>query len=192
MFQLNWNSSNDRERRIACRRNVSENRASPESIRRWNQSLRAKIFLPVGCSATYQWLFGEGTASSPGRSSPFRPSRIHLARMRVVHRHCMQENAGRRSAGSRKKHSRLPTLRDLLNPPEQRAQSFHRGYDVLDPVKVGFKEPPLRPTGPTGELIQAYFLFDTREKGNGNQGHAYGTQLSNEDKASLLEYLKTL
>jgi len=57
---------------------------------------------------------------------------------------------------------------------------------------VGFKEPPPRPTGPSGELTQRYFLFDTREKRNGNQGHTYGTQLANEDKEKLLEYLKTL
>jgi hypothetical protein len=86
----------------------------------------------------------------------------------------------------------VPTLRDLLNPPNERPQTFHRGYDVFDPIKVGFKEPPPRPTGPSGELTQTYFLFDTREKGNGNQGHTYGTQLSNEDKEKLLEYLKTL
>ena len=86
----------------------------------------------------------------------------------------------------------VPTLRDLLNPPYERPQTFHRGYDVFDPVKVGFKEPPPRPVGPNGELYQPYFLFDTREKGNGNQGHTYGTQLSGEDKERLLEYLKTL
>jgi hypothetical protein len=59
-------------------------------------------------------------------------------------------------------------------------------------VKVGFKERPPRPTGPNGELTQPYFLFDTSEKGNGNQGHTYGTQLSSEDKEKLLEYLKRL
>jgi hypothetical protein len=37
----------------------------------------------------------------------------------------------------------------------------------------------------------ALFLFDTREEGNGNQGHAYGTQLSSQDKEKLLEYLNT-
>ena len=86
----------------------------------------------------------------------------------------------------------VPTLRDLLNPPYERPQTFHRGYDVFDPVKVGFKEPPPRPVGPNGELYQPYFLFDTREKGNGNQGHTYGTQLSGEEKERLLEHLKTL
>ena len=82
----------------------------------------------------------------------------------------------------------VPTLRDLLNPPGERPQTFHRGYDVFDPVKVGFKEPPPRPTGPNGQLEQPYPLFDTREKGNGNHGHTYGT----EDKEKLVEYLKTL
>jgi mono/diheme cytochrome c family protein len=86
----------------------------------------------------------------------------------------------------------VPTLRDLLNPSNERPQTFHRGYDVFDPVKVGFKEPSPRPVGPNGDLYQPYFLFETREKGNGNQGHTYGTQLSGEDKEKLLEYLKTL
>jgi hypothetical protein len=86
----------------------------------------------------------------------------------------------------------VPTLRALLDPPNERPQSFHRGYDVFDPVNVGFKEPAPRPTGPTGEPQDAYFLYDTRERGNGNGGHTYGTQLSAEDKEKLLEYLKTL
>ena len=43
-----------------------------------------------------------------------------------------------------------------------------------------------------GQLEQPYPLFDTRENGNGNQGHTYGTQLPVEDKERLLEYLKTL
>jgi mono/diheme cytochrome c family protein len=53
----------------------------------------------------------------------------------------------------------VPSLRDLLNLPNERPQTFHRGYDVFDPVKVGFKEPPPRPTGPTGELTPTLFSF---------------------------------
>jgi hypothetical protein len=86
----------------------------------------------------------------------------------------------------------VPTLRDLLNPPNERPQTFHRGYDVFDPIRVGFKEPSPRQVGPQGEWRQPYFLFDTKQRGNGNQGHTYGTQLSEEDKRKLLEYLKTL
>lgn len=86
----------------------------------------------------------------------------------------------------------VPTLRDLLNPPNERPQSFHRGYDVFDPSKVGFKEPAVQQAGPLGEAGQKYFFFDTRDRGNGNQGHTYGTQLPAADKDKLLEYLKTL
>jgi len=86
----------------------------------------------------------------------------------------------------------VPTLRDLFNSPNERPQTFHRGYDVFDLINVGFKEPPLRQVGPNGDLKQPYFLFDTRQQGNGNQGHTYGTQLPNEDKDKLIEYLKTL
>jgi hypothetical protein len=32
----------------------------------------------------------------------------------------------------------VPTLRDLLEPVERRPRVFWRGYDVFDPVKVGF------------------------------------------------------
>ena len=69
----------------------------------------------------------------------------------------------------------VPTLRDLLNPPNERPQTFHRGYDVYDPVKVGFQEPPERAVGPFGQMEQRYFLFDTRRRGDGNGGHLYGT-----------------
>ena len=86
----------------------------------------------------------------------------------------------------------VPTLRDLLNPPNERPQTFHRGYDVYDPVKVGFQEPPPRAVGPFGQMEQRYFLFDTRRRGEGNGGHLYGTTLPPEEKDQLLEYLKTL
>jgi hypothetical protein len=33
---------------------------------------------------------------------------------------------------------------------------------------------------------------DTAVRGNGNQGHTYGTELPDQDKEALLEYMKTL
>jgi hypothetical protein len=36
------------------------------------------------------------------------------------------------------------------------------------------------------------FRFDTRERGNGNQGHAYGVDLPDADRRALIEYLKGL
>jgi hypothetical protein len=35
------------------------------------------------------------------------------------------------------------------------------------------------------------WLFDASERGNGNGGHLYGTDLGPEQKAALVEFLKT-
>ncbi len=79
----------------------------------------------------------------------------------------------------------VPTLWDLLSPPAQRPAVFWRGYDVLDQVKVGFVS-----TGRAAE--RNGFRFDTSLRGNGNGGHAYGTDLGDDDRRALIEYLKTL
>jgi hypothetical protein len=34
--------------------------------------------------------------------------------------------------------------------------------------------------------------FDTSDRANGNQGHAFGTALPDHQKTELIEYLKTL
>jgi mono/diheme cytochrome c family protein len=79
----------------------------------------------------------------------------------------------------------VPTLRDLLAPPIQRPAAFYRGYDVVDLERVGFIS--------TGDEAKANgFHFDTGLRGNGNGGHAYGTDLGEPEKRALLEYLKTL
>ncbi len=85
----------------------------------------------------------------------------------------------------------VPTLYDLLQPPEQRPRQFYRGYDVLDSKKVGFLANVADET--IGEGIKRKFsLFDTHEPGNGNGGHLFGTTLGEPEKNALLEYLKTL
>ncbi len=79
----------------------------------------------------------------------------------------------------------VPTLYDLLTPPAQRPKVFYRGYNVIDSEKVGFVS-----LGPDAEAHG--FRFETQQRGNGNAGHEYGTQLSETDKRALLEFLKTL
>ena len=79
----------------------------------------------------------------------------------------------------------VPTLRDLLEPVNARPKTFHRGYDVYDPVKVGFVS-----TVPS-DANRKYFKFDTSKSGNSNSGHVYGTELGSADKDALVEYLKT-
>jgi hypothetical protein len=44
-------------------------------------------------------------------------------------------------------------------------------------------------SGPSAE--QSGYLYDTAEPGNDNGGHLYGTELPIEDKAALVEFLKT-
>ena len=78
----------------------------------------------------------------------------------------------------------VPTLRDLLNSPEERPSFFYRGYDVYDFDNVGFVS-----SGPDAESVGV--MYDTRERGNSNLGHLYGTDLNEKEKRDLLEFLKT-
>jgi len=70
----------------------------------------------------------------------------------------------------------------LLQKPEQRVSAFNVGSWELDPVNVGFvtNEEP------------ATSKFDTTLPGNSNTGHDYGSNLTVNEKWSLIEYLKTL
>ena len=79
----------------------------------------------------------------------------------------------------------VPTLRDLLEPPERRPTVFWRGYTVYDYQNVGFVS-----SGPEAERLG--WRHDTGVRGNGNGGHVYGTGLTPEEKAALLEFMKTL
>jgi hypothetical protein len=76
----------------------------------------------------------------------------------------------------------VPTLADLLLPPEERPVSFRRDSDVIDP-RGGFVSADCEPQAPT--------CFDTSERGNSNAGHLYGTDLADAEKADLLAYLLT-
>ncbi len=71
------------------------------------------------------------------------------------------------------------TLQDLLKAPENRPTSFLIGSTDYDTNGVGY-------------VNAGDFLLDTSIRGNGKEGHTYGTQLSGDDKTALLEYMKTL
>ena len=78
----------------------------------------------------------------------------------------------------------VPSLADLLEPPERRPQEFWRGYDVYDPANVGFVS-----SGPEARRVGT--LHNVSRPGDSNAGHLYGTQLPAERKRALLEFLKT-
>ena len=80
---------------------------------------------------------------------------------------------------------------------------FYRGYDVYDPLNVGFislEEQAerlgaswgYRPRVLWDEVKYVGTPYDVGWRSNGNMGHEYGVNLSQGDKDALLEYLKTL
>lgn len=80
----------------------------------------------------------------------------------------------------------VPTLRDLLEPPDKRPKDFYRGYNVFDQKLVGFI------SNVTDEGAVKFFHYDTALPGNGNGGHVYGTTLTPEEKDAIVEYMKKL
>ena len=79
----------------------------------------------------------------------------------------------------------VPTLRELLDRPELRRKTFYRGYDVLDPVRVGFISDVPEENG------RKFTLYDTTKPTKSNRGHTYGLGLPARDKDAIVEYLKT-
>lgn len=79
----------------------------------------------------------------------------------------------------------VPTLRALMDAPENRPNSFFRGDDVFDQKNVGFVSDVEERDG------RKFFRFDTSLPGNSQSGHVYGVGLSAQDKDAVVEYLKT-
>ena len=79
----------------------------------------------------------------------------------------------------------VPSLAQMLTPPAERTKRFFVGTRQYDPVDVGLRQVE-------SESGVAYFAFDTTVRGNANTGHPYGTNLTADEKRSLIEYLKTL
>jgi len=76
----------------------------------------------------------------------------------------------------------VPNLWELLQTPGRRVDTFSVGSWVIDPKKVGY----------VIGVGEATSLFDTSQPGNSNKGHDYGTELRDEEKWDLIEYIKTL
>jgi len=74
------------------------------------------------------------------------------------------------------------SLYQLLLPEGERDKSFFVGSREFDPKEVGYANVP----GSTN------FKYDTSEAANTNTGHNFGTHLSEEERWSIVEYLKSL
>lgn len=84
----------------------------------------------------------------------------------------------------------VPNLYELLSPAKERSKTFLIGHD-FDPVKVGVDT-----SGASGK-----FLLDTSLVGNSNIGHSFengsgpgviGPLLTEEERWSLVEYMKSI
>jgi mono/diheme cytochrome c family protein len=86
----------------------------------------------------------------------------------------------------------VPTVADLLEPAAKRPKQFAVGHRTYDPTHLGYVTYPSLTNA--ARAAGATFVLDTSLPGNSNAGHegdAFGTNLSDEDKLALLEYLKT-
>jgi RoxA-like, cytochrome c-like len=106
----------------------------------------------------------------------------------------------------------VPTLLDLLRPQDERPRAFCVGSRQFDPVNVGLPTPARDQSGnptPAAAVTCASGLtkVDARELGNSNLGHSFqgtetdksklpagvlGRALTPDERAALVEYLKTL
>ena len=78
----------------------------------------------------------------------------------------------------------VPTLAELLKPSAQRMSQFNLGakYDIENVGLAVTQDGPARPVDDCNHI----------NSGNSRCGHEFGTNLSDQEKKALLEYLKTL
>jgi mono/diheme cytochrome c family protein len=90
----------------------------------------------------------------------------------------------------------VPTLDGVLNSkarPKRFTRSFKTGEADYDKVKVGWKVTDLAtPPDPKLPAIELRKIYDTSKPGRSNGGHTYGDDLTDEERAQVIEYLKTL
>jgi len=81
----------------------------------------------------------------------------------------------------------VPDLWSLLLPPGERPEEFWVGSRKFDPERVGF-------VSNRGKNLFRTKNRDTERviEGNSNYGHPWGTQLSEDDRWALVEYMKSL
>jgi mono/diheme cytochrome c family protein len=80
----------------------------------------------------------------------------------------------------------VPTLWALLQKPEDRPKQFMLGSNKFDAKNVGL----VTDESPFGYLYRVSSC-DGPDNGDGNCGHLWGTELQDDEKWALIEYLKT-
>ncbi len=80
----------------------------------------------------------------------------------------------------------VPTLEDLLDS-RQRPKYWKRVWNsrAYDHDKMGWQYESV-------DKAKGKYVYDTTLQGYGNQGHTFGDELTDEERAAVLEYLKSL
>ncbi|MFO0014061.1 MAG: cytochrome c [Planctomycetota bacterium] len=85
----------------------------------------------------------------------------------------------------------VPTLWHVLHP-EERPAVWRRRAIAMDETKIGLVVEELDAVPAKLSASDKRWYFDTRAKGKSASGHDYPNALTEDEKESLLEYLKTL
>ena len=90
----------------------------------------------------------------------------------------------------------VPTVYHVLNSqarPKVFTRSFRTGEDDYDRVRVGWRITALdKAPDPELPAIERRKVYDTTRPSQGNGGHPFGDELTEDDRMAVVEYLKTL
>lgn len=123
--------------------------------------------------ALHGFRFSKGADDTP---VPYRPDRETFMQLKAG------PLAGVWATGPYLHNGSVPTIYELLSPPEERRAVFWTGGREMDREKLGF----------VSDEAEGLFRFDTSRRGNGNMGHEYPEAgLSPDERMAIIEYLKT-
>ncbi|OWK36740.1 c-type cytochrome [Fimbriiglobus ruber] len=89
----------------------------------------------------------------------------------------------------------VPTLYHVLNSkarPRVFTRSYRTAEEDYDPVRVGWKVATVEPPDAKLPYAERRNVYDTTRRGQGNGGHTFGDELTEAERAAVIEYLKTL
>jgi hypothetical protein len=153
----------------------------PQRLRTFSVPVSGQPLAAALQQVAQQYLAKASQAADLDREAFEQMEREHPNRWRETDGYVARSLAGIWATAPYLHNGSVPTLWDLLSPPAERPAGFHLGSAEYDPEKVGYR------TDQGGT-----FRFDTTQPGNSNVGHLYGTDLPEQEKRDLLEYLKSL
>ena len=151
--------------------------------------------IPPVANATRRWAFEPERPSLPGAGAAHRQARWRacqdMASAPATYRQVgykARPLTGVWATAPYLHNGSVPTLHDLLLPPDQRPTTFHVGDTDFDPDKVGYV---------TSASRRNSFVFQVKDAagavipGNSNEGHDFGASgFTDRQREALLEYLK--